>query len=383
MTSQYPKQVSIKLEIYDQNMTYIDEFTTFVDSEELNNLTADRSNAIMRSFSFAFDNSDGRFSWGDSSLIWIDKRIKFYIGLKLLNGTVEYVPQGVFILTNPRDSHNLNGKKCYIEGQDKAYLFAGKRGIFQNQTTIESGTNIATAIRIIASAHGETLFNFDITDVITPYEITFEANDNKWDAMTTLAQFGKCELFYDVYGYLRLKYVGDLNDIYNQPVVWTYEYGGENGNCYVGNERILNENLLANHIIAYGGSGETATVRYELIVDEDDSLWANNPYSIQNIGRIIYQHNDGNPDGLLETIDDCKYRCKYELMQRLGYIEEVSLEITPNYLLEPRDIIQIIDLESGVNNRYRINSFDLPIIPEVMVLNCAKEYRVIDDWDFI
>jgi hypothetical protein len=201
--------------------------------------------------------------------------------------------------------------------------------------------------------------------------------------MQKLAEFGKCDLFYDVYGYLRLKYLGDINDISNQPIVWTYEYNGENGNCYIGNERILNEQLLANHIVVYGGSGETATCRYELIVDETDPLWVGNKYSIQQIGDILYLHNDGSPDGLLQTTEDCKYRAKYELMQRLGYIEDIVLQVTPNYLLEVNDIIEIIDSESNISDRYRINSFDLPIIPDVMNINCSKEFNVITDWDFI
>jgi hypothetical protein len=129
MKSQYQKEISMKLEIYDINNLYVEEFTTYVDINELNNISVDRSNSIRRSFSFAFDNYDGRFSWSDENLIWINKRIKLYIGLKLTDGTIEYVPQGVFILTNPKDTHNLNiGKKCYIEGQDKAYLFTDKRG---------------------------------------------------------------------------------------------------------------------------------------------------------------------------------------------------------------------------------------------------------------
>lgn len=753
MTNQYPKEVSIKLEIYDQNMGYLDEFTSYVDISELNNISADRSNSIRRSFSFSFDNSDGRFSWSDSSLIWINKRIKLYIGLKLLNGTIEYVPQGVFILTNPSDSHNMDGKKCFIEGQDKAYLFSDSRGLFQKQTTLYKGLNVATAIKIIASEHGETLFNFDSTDAVIPYDITFELNSNKWDALSKLSAFGKCSLYYDVYGYLRLQYIGDLNEIYNQPAVWTYEYGGENGNCYIGNERKLNEDLLANHIIVYGGSSSTKTVQYDLVVDEDashtifasnigtdfnngtmtslqlddsdrlvlgkgtgfssingyssgtltnltladntlritsgqrtgklsnltfdissagivlDSLmnwtanipsgcsvvvktrtsmnggstwsswttrskgtaitnlsantnvsngrlqveitlkrnnkskdvyltdlnitinsqnalsgnylseimtiphpsntqtdnvfvewdgsvddyttlkmetrtsidegvnwsawetvaeyeecaliitnpatssgnvtvtlndvstniavtsgdsvetiattiggtlfsgwttsvdsatvtftstargdktdatysagstgalgtvtvstqgnipasnysltsisdyvslddlriqykltysstdpnysaktnsvifgadienfWQGNLYSIQRIGEKVYFHNDGSSDVLIQNKANAYWRAKYEIMQRLGYVEELPIEVTPNYLFEPNDVIQIIDSESGISSRYRINSFDLPVVPDTMSINTAKEYRVIENWNEI
>jgi len=381
MTSKFPKEVYIKLEFYDKDMKFLFPITYDVTADDLANIRVDRNSSIQRSFSFALNNFDGRYTWGSDRDIWINKRVKVSTGIKTTNG-IEYVPQGVFLVTSPYDTHNReNGKKCFITGMDKAFLYTDKRGKIVNPITIASGINIATAIKTLAQENGETLFNFDSTSVVTPYKITFEADDTRWDCMKKLADFGMCDLFFDTNGYLRLKYIGNLNDLYNSPVTQIYEYNGQNGHLYGGNTRKMDETILANWVIAMGGSGSTATCRYEIKVDNTNPLWANSPYAVQEIGNVIYQHNNGNPDGLLTTVDECKWRCKFELMKRLGYSELVSMPVSLNFLNEASDIIKIIDSESGINDRYILNSFDLPLMPNLMNLECRKEVRVISDWD--
>lgn len=376
------KEVFVKLEFYDNNMQYIREYTKKVTKNDLGSISIDGKRPIRRSFSFSLDNSNGDFIWGEDKLIWLNKRCKLYIGLKLANGEIEYIPQGVFVITNPSDSHNLEGKKCNITGQDKAYLFTQKRGKFINQTTFATGTNIAQAIKTIAQANGENSFNFDDIDTTIPYEITYEFNDNRWNAMQELAQLAQCDIYYDVNGCLRLK-MNNLNEFSQLPVTWKYHYNGDNGHFYAGNIRKMDESILANAIRVVGGSGQTATVTYDLIVDENDSNWTNSPYSIQQIGYLLYQHNNGRPDSLISTETEAKSRAKFELMKKLGYSEKVSLSLSPIYLHEAGDIIEIIDTENNVEGRYMIDSFVLPIIPSLMNVECSKEIRVIENWDYI
>lgn len=374
------KELWIKLEFYDKDMAYISNFEHQVLENDIGSISVDITRPIRRSFSFSLNNIDNQFDWGDSKLIWINKRIKLFIGLKY-NGVVEYIPQGVYILTEPTQTH-LDKKTTTINAVDKAFLYTDKRGKFSTQTTVLTGVNVTDAIRIIANQ--ETLFNFD-NDITTtvPYDITFEPQSNRWEALLMLANFAKCLIYYDVNGYLRLKKI-DLNDIQNNPYVWSFNYGGVNEKFYAGSVRKFSDELLCNHVIALGGSGQIATSSYELIVDENNPLWADSPYTIQQLGDILYMHNNGNMDSVLLNADDCKFRCKFELMNRLGYTERVQINIAPHYLLEGGDIILFEDLENGISeSRFLITSMSIPIKPDIMVLECKKENLIIDDWDFI
>jgi len=132
-----------------------------------------------------------------------------------------------------------------------------------------------------------------------------------------------------------------------------------------------------------GGSSQYAEVLFDLKVDENNPLWENSPYRIEQIGEWTYFHNDNRPDPLITTHSEAFWRAKYELMNRLGYTEKNSIQITPNYLHDASDVIEIVDDENNVNGRYLIESFNLPIVPDLLTVETRKERRIIDDWDFI
>jgi hypothetical protein len=329
----------------------------------------------------------GDFIFGENNLIWINKRLKLFIGLMLPNGTVEYVPQGVFVLTEPQDNHTTEGKTATINAVDKAYFMTDNRGKFVNELTIAKGAKITDVIKIIANAVGETLYNFDNVTTTVPYELTYSGEDNRWKALQDLAALAQCTIFYDVNGYLRLKKI-DLNMFDNEPVTWNYKYGDIQEKLYAGNTRSMNDSNLANHIRVIGGSSQTKTVIYDLKVDENDSkygnLWKGNPYSIQQIGLFSYFHNSNQPDPVLSTIDDCKFRAKFELMKRLGYDEQVQISLAPNYLHDAEDVVWLQDTQNGLTgNKYLIKSINLPLAPALMTMEVTRMRKVISDWNFI
>jgi hypothetical protein len=375
------KQLFLKIEMFDSSDVFIREVTKKVTKDDIGSISVSNDRAIRRSFSFSLKNEDNEFDFGTENLIWLDKRIKLYIGLKLKSGGIEYVPQGYFILTEPQDSHTLDGKKTTITGQDKAYLLTDDRGKFINNTTIATGANIATTIKLIASDIGETFYNFDTVTETVPYELTYDAGTSRWDAISELALLAKSEVYYDVDGYLRLRKI-DLNEFESLPINWTFTYGDGTDKFYAGNVRKL-EDTIRNHVIALGGSSQTATQRYEIIVTEDNVLWADSAYSVEKIGYRTYWHNNGNPDPLLggSSSDPCKWRAKYELRNRLGYTERLTAYSAPIYSFDANDIIEITDSENSVSGRYLLQSFSLPINPTQMSLECLKYVKVLDDWD--
>lgn len=374
------KQFFLKFEIYDHKMNYLKEFSKSVTENDLGQINVDSSRPVRRNFNFTLFNKNNEFTFGEDRLLWIDKRIMVYTGLKTRKGEIEYIPQGVFVVSEPSDSSTTEGTYTTITGQDKAYLMTGNRGKFKYETTIEVGTKVTDAVRLLAGRVGETQFNFDIVNTTVPYTLTYQPGDSLYTALEELAHLAECEIYYDVTGYLTLKKI-DLNGIEYEGAVW--KYGEPNDRFYAGNVRQMDESILANHIIVLGGSGQSATARYELVVTESDPLWKDNPYTIERVGDLLYFHNDGNLDSLVVTDDDAKFRAKFELMKRLGYTERISVSISPNYLHDVYDPIEIVDPMNNVFGKYRIESFTIPLKPELMTMQCAKFNKVIDNWDFI
>lgn len=374
------KQLRIKIELYDSNMFFIKELTEHVTKNNIGAISANRNDPIRRSFSFTLNNKTGEYIWGADKLLWLDKRVKVYTGLLLSNGQIEYLPQGVFAITQPQDGHTFEGKLVTVECHDLAYFLTEGNSPFVNEQIIEAGVNCATAIKLLAQVAGITDFLFDNVTETVPYELTYSMNSDRWQAIQDIAAFCKSEVYFDTNGYLRLKRVADLNDLQNESAVWKFYVGD---GFYSGNIRKMDSEKTANHIRVLGGSSQTETVIYDLVVDENTSLWQNSPYTVQKIGRKLYFHNEGNPDPLILNSNDAKYRAKFELMNRLGYVEQVSLNSAPIYFLEPSDIIEIIDPANGINSRYRIESLQIPLNPEMMTIECSKEEKIITDWNFI
>jgi hypothetical protein len=88
-------------------------------------------------------------------------------------------------------------------------------------------------------------------------------------------------------------------------------------------------------------------------------------------------------DSLLSTVEECHWRNKYELMNKLGYSEVVSMNIAPLFVLDASDIINVEDSENGVTGRYMINRFDIPLKAQLVTVECSKEVPVVSDWSAI
>lgn len=373
------KTLYIKIELYNSKMEYIKDITQQVGSD-IGTLAINGDSPIRRSFSINLDNSKSEYLFGEDKLIWIDKRLKLYIGLQSYNQKVEYVPLGLFVLTEPVSTHSTSEMTTEINAVDKAYFLTDKRGKFINEQIIQTGTKITDAIRLIASHVGETMFNFDVVTDTLPYELTYSGTDNRWDAIKELASIAKCTIYYDVDGYLRLKKI-DLNQFETEPITWEYKLGQRE---YAGSQRKFNDGNLYNDIVVLGGSSDTATSSYRLTVDETNPLWKDHPYSVQKIGYCTYFHNNGNPDPILLNEDDCKFRAKYELMNRLGFTEDVQMYATPNYLHDADDVISLEHLENGIEkDKFVIRSITMPLSPSIMTMSVVRYERVIENWNFI
>lgn len=373
-------QVFLKLELYDQNYNFLKEISQQI-TTNIGSITITNDSPIRRSFSLNLDNTLGDFFFGENNLIWLDKRFKLYVGLKMWSGDIEYVPLGVYVLTQPQNQHTTQVNDTTINAVDKAYFMTDKRGLFVNNVTISTGAKITDAIRTLASQFGETLFNFDDVEDLVPYDLTYSGTDNVWKALQELAQIAKCVIYYNVYGYLTLRKI-DLNYFDNQPITWSYNFDDQdNERFYAGSVRQLDDSNLYNDIVVLGGSSDTATCSYRLTVDETNPIWAGNPYSIQKIQNVTYYWNNGSPDSLLLTNDDCKFRAKYELMNRLGMTEKIQMSLALNFLHDVNDCVFVQDSKNGITgNKYIINQINLPLALQAMTMDVQKYEPVITDW---
>lgn len=378
MTSPVIEQY-VRLELLDKNENHLRFIEQKVGSSSNGDISVDSSRDIRRMFTITLDNSDGDFTWREGGLIWIDnKYVKLHIGIKTPSG-IEYVPQGVFVITQPEAKHKIGDNTVTISGQDKWYLLTGNFGRFTHITTVEKGTKIREAIMILARGAGipDSKMVFEDTDYTIPYDHTYQIGQNRGQAMKELAQ--KCftddgrefEIFFDVNGYLRFQPVKDPN---TEAPVWSYKI--EDGTLYAGSVRKLEDSELFNHVIVMGGSSNTAEFRSEIVVDDSKPEWSHHPYSIQQIGDRLSVWNGGNPDPIIDSQSQCDARANFEIKKSLQYSEKVSIDLAPNYLHEGNDIIEVVDDMNGATGVYQLKSFSIPIKPKIITAEALKVRKV-------
>lgn len=348
-------EVYTKIDLLDKHENKIDEITAKAIDGSIN---VSKEREIRRTFSMTLLNDNNDFTWEVGGKIWLDKRIKLWIGLKV-NGEIEYIPQGIFVLTDMSATSSSTGERiASLSGLDKWSLLSGDPvGKFTYHTTIETGTKITDAIKLIAQDGGIDKFIFDDCDITVPYSLTYELGDSRGKAIKELADLAVYSIFFDVNGFLRFRPQIDLDTM---PSVWTYDKSDYT--LYAKSEKILDHAELYNKIVVIGGSSQTATVS---AIAQDDN--PNSPTSVQNIGERIYFHQNGSPDPLITTSILAKARADYELKNRLRIAERQPLEILPNYCHESEDVVTLIDDWHNTNDKYELISFNIPLKPSSLM----------------
>lgn len=297
-------------------------------------------------------NTSGKFTWGAGSLIWLDKMFKPYYGV-LVNGQWEWIPQGVFPCSMPIATSESSGKalnEVEFQGGDKMdYL-----GQCPDNLTVSLGTDIATAIKSVLSGI-ETMFNLDSTSSMqtVPYDMPWTAGTDYSQIISDLASIITWDIYYDVNGYLRLN--APIDPTTTAPAL-TLASNTIGFNPWAGSQRQADDSQLANYIVVYGGSSQTALVSY-ILQDNNPA----SPTSIQNIGKRVYIHNNGSPDPVITTTLLAQYRATYEYKKRLQVVEKLNFKMFPLPMMEHDDVYQITDPANGTSGKYQVVSFTLPI----------------------
>lgn len=364
-------EVYVKLELLDRYGNLLDEITQQVNADSVGDISVDKNRDIRRMFTLTLDNADGKYTWNPGSLIWIDQKyVKVFVGIKLSTG-IEYVPVGTFVLTEPDATSKPGEQTVNISGQDKTYLLTGNLGKFKGVVTIEKGTPVDHAIKVIAEGGNVSEFLFDACDVVTPYSLTYQPGQNRWEAIKELAKMAFYDIFFDVNGYLRFQPYADPTKM---APTWSYQIAAST--LYGGSIRKLRDTELYNAVLVLGGSSQTAAVSSYLAVDDTLPEYADSDFSIQEIGERCFFWNDGSPDPMIDSQTQADARAKYELKKRLSYSEEVAFDLAPNYLHEAGDVIEIVDEHNGCLGNYELQSFTIPIRPKLVTGQALKIVQV-------
>lgn len=227
-------------------------------------------NGRRTSASITLSNVDGAYDFNFNS-VWFGQEIALDEGLLLSDGVTEfYIQQGVFLIESPTESVQPQGRTAQYNLVDKVAMLDGSLGgNLEGTYQVEVGTNIFTPIAaLLAEDRGNGYPTDRVTPVFTgyynsrtqtlpdgttvsmvlsPYTLTVDGGQTKWNVIEGLAAMVNGWVGYDETGALRIDPSQDDILDANKPTQWAFsmEEAELLGMAYtVRNEEVFNDYIV-------------------------------------------------------------------------------------------------------------------------------------------
>lgn len=270
-------------------------------------------------------------------------------GFVLPSGT-EYVPLGVFVLTEVKVDQAGAGARISVSGSDRSLRISRNRWL--TPYTIAAGTRAVDAIAdLLTDRWPDCPLAFGAMEETIGAAVVLEPgqdNDPWQDAVKIAADLG-LDLAFDAAGRAVLRQVPDLSS--DDPVA-TYTDGDTAMVTQI--SRGLTMEGRYNGVIVSGETVEGVTPVSAAAWDTDPTspTWIDGP-----LGRVprFYVSN------LITTVAQAQATADAMLRNELGAAEAVSWAQVQNPAHDVYDVVQITRPEVGVDARYIIDALTVPL----------------------
>lgn len=320
----------------------------------------DVTRAIRRTCSVQLANPDGVWTPADedSAFYW-DKHVKIERGL-VSGGVAYYAPLGVFLIDAPAVDarHNL-----VISGSDR--MDRATRSEFTAPTTYFENAGVGATIRDILedAGVGATLWTVDDGGAQLGADRHYEVGDSRLQAALTLATDFALEVFADAAGFMVVRPASDPEEIAS---AWTFRAGEDA--THLGVSKRWSRDRFYNHVLVTGESADQTPVRAEAeVTDPSNPLRTDGP-----MGDRLYKYTSA-----MITDAGQALSVAYALLWERALIEEeIDLEHVVNPMLEAGDAVTIVDTPTHTDDRYMIQSLNLPLAAGTAQLHVSKIRRI-------
>lgn len=280
-------------------------------------------------------------------------------GLRLADGTDEYVSLGVFSTDTAEYSADVNGTIRW-SGSDRSKKIS--RSKFIDPYQIPSGTTLATAAtNLLKSRWVSTPVSFaNVTETINT-TITWDAGESTdpWAVARELFSDYGYDLSFDGFGTARAIALSDPAE--ESPV---FDYGEGDSNL------ILDATILGSFEKTYNGvivSGEGTNVAAPVRAEVWDTDPSSPTYYLGSFGRVPYFYSSP----LLTTTGMCSIVGNAILSIVKGKTESLNFPTIVNPALEPLDVISLTF--NGITQRAVLDQLTIPLQATEPMTATARE----------
>lgn len=282
----------------------------------------------------------------------------------------EYVPLGVFLITNVEVNTQGGGTTVTINGSDRALRISRAR--WTQPYTVTSGTNVATGIGdLLADRWTDVSTDFSATaETLNRAVFGLESENDPWKDARKLSAAAGLDLYFDPDGIARLEPVEDYETSTPDET-----YLEDEEAMVLDLVRSLTNETTYNGVIATGeGSESSATFRGEVWDDDPESP----TYRYGPFGEVPMFYSSP----LLTSNQQATKAASTILAQKKGTQEAVSWTQVVDPSLDVGDVIRVVNEATKVDRLMVLDRLSVPLDPAAAMSAVARTIRSLNGTGF-
>jgi len=290
--------------------------------------------------------------------------LRLYRGVQFDNGTQEYVPLGVFVITEVGIQDTNDGVTIKLMGEDRSIRIS--RAKWTQPYQLPNGTLESALTDLLKNRYPDVELAFPVTNVSVNQVVLGSENSNDpWKDAVEIAELVGYDLFFDQNGVVQMQQFPTLD---GSVVVALFVEGF--GTTITSIDRRISTKETFNGVIYTIEGSEVATpIRVE-VWDEDTS---SPTYRFGVFGEVpIFIESN-----LLAT-EIQAVRAAYSLLNTyIGKQEQITFSSLVDPSLDVQDVIYVKSNGAKIDRLVIIDSLSIPLNPEGEMSATARTVRIV------
>jgi hypothetical protein len=275
-------------------------------------------------------------------------QLRLYRGIEYTDGTQEYVPLGVFVITEVDVQDGNEGISMTIRGEDKSIIVS--RNKWTSAYQMVNGTLEASLLALLQNRYPDIETDFPTTNItVNQVILGSDSNLDPWKDAVHIAELVGYDLFFDVNGIATMKQFPTLDAA---SVVSTYKEG--DGTTITSLDRKISTKETYNGVIyTVEGSQVTTPVRVE--VWDEDTTSPTYRYGVFGSVPTFITTN------LIGTSAEAIKAATLLLNTYIGQQEQITFQSIVDPSLDVNDVIYVKSEGAKVDRTVIIDTMDIPL----------------------
>lgn len=302
---------------------------------------------------------------GFDALAPFGNELHLYRGVQFPNGSIEYVPLGVFVMTDVDISDTNEGVSITIKGEDRS-LFISRAKWTEPYQMLE-GTLEASLTDLLQDRYTDIKTSFPTTNVsINQVVLGTESEQDPWQDAVYIAQLVGYDLYFDVFGVATLRPFPSLDA---SSVVAKYEEGQDT--IITSLDRSMSSKETYNGVIyTIEGSQVADPIRIETW--DEDTTSPTYRYGVFGEAPTFVTTN------VLNTEDEAIRAAISLLNTYRGAQENIRWDSIVDPTLDVNDVVYVKTAGSKTDRLVIIDQLDIPMNPNASMSAQTRTVRLID-----